>query len=143
MAANTTPIYSKSGDNQWAPPPVLAANTTKDLTSGTIYLVYTAPSAAPDADGGFVSKVVATPLGTNVATVMRLWENNGSTTATATNNTLLAEQTCPATTVSEVAAQAAITFALSEPIKAGHRLYVTVGTVVAAGFDVTAHAGKY
>lgn len=99
MAANTSPIYSRLADVQWAIT-VLAANTTKDLTAGTSYLCFTADAT----EGGRLDKLRIRSLGTNVATVMRVWINNGSTTGTAANNTLYTEITLAATTVSEVAA---------------------------------------
>ena len=48
MAANTAPIYSRLADFQFVVA-ALAANTTKDLTSGTIYLVFTADAT----NGGY------------------------------------------------------------------------------------------
>ena len=137
MAANTAPIYSLLPDTQWIDT-VKTANTTRDLTSGTIYLLFTA-----GANGGFVQKVRFRSLGDNIATVARLWLNNGSTTGTAANNTLVDEITLPATTASEVAAVPPQEIILNFAIPAGYILYVTVGTTVSAGYDVHAIAGKY
>lgn len=136
-AANTIPIWGKVPDLQWIDG-VLAANTTKDLTAGTSYLVHTAP-----ADGSYVQRLRIRPKGTNVATVMRIFLNNGSTTGTAANNSLFDEITLPATTVSEVAAQPTYEVPMNLAIPAGYKIYVTVGTVVAAGFMVTAVGAKY
>lgn len=138
MAANVNPIFSRAPDVQWIGA-VATANTTKDLTSGTIYLVFTADST----NGGYLQKLRVRALGTNIATVMRVWLNNGSTTGTAANNTLFTEITCPATTVSEVAALAELEIPMNLALNAGYRVYVTVGTTVSAGFGVTAVAGKY
>lgn len=138
MAANTAPIYSKQGVIQWAIT-VLAANTTTDLTAGTSYLVWTADAT----EGGKLERIRIRQLGTNVVTVMRIWINNGSTTATAANNSLLTEVTCPATTVTQVAAQIEIDVPLGLALPPGYRIYVTLGTAVAAGFDVTGIGGKY
>ena len=101
MAANTAPIYSKGGNVDWAIT-VLTANTTTDLTAGTSYLVWTADAT----NGGRLEKLRVRALGTNVATVIRVWLNNGGATGTAANNTLYTESTLAATTVSQVAAQA-------------------------------------
>lgn len=139
MAANTNPIYSRTPDVQWNTTDVTAANTTKDLTSGTSYLVWTADAT----EGGYLEKLAIRPLGTNVATVMRVWLNNGLTTGTRANNTLIHEVSIVATTVSETAAQAAFEVALNQAIPAGYKVYVTIGTAVAAGFHVTAFGGKY
>jgi hypothetical protein len=85
-------------------------------------------------------------VGTNVATVLRIFINNGSTAATKANNTLYAEVTCPATTLSEVAALADVVitapyFPLALP--PGYRLLASIGTTVAAGLRVSAYGGKY
>ena len=141
MAANTTPRFTGAANPQWTITPVLAANTTKDLSAGTSYLIYTAPT-----DGGYVDSVSAQPLGTNVATVLRLWLNNGSTTATAANNAYIGQWTLPATTNSEVAALTSMVLPLPrflQDVPAGYRLYATVGTVVAAGWQLTANAAKW
>lgn len=138
MAGNTSPIFSRVGDVQWSNA-VLAANTTTDLTSGTSYLVFTADAT----NGGRLEKLIARALGTNVATVLRIWINNGSTTATAANNSLLHEATLAATTLSQVAALAAIDIAMNLVLPPGYRIYVTLGTAVAAGYDVIGVGGKY
>ena len=52
MAGNTTPIYSKVADWQWVSG-ITTANTTKDLTAGTSYLVFTADAT----NGGYVKKI--------------------------------------------------------------------------------------
>lgn len=146
MAANTSPIYSKAGDIQWCT--ISAANTAKDGT-GTVGTVFVADAT----NGGRVERVRFRALGTNVATVARLFINNGSTNATAANNTLWTEVTLPATTLSEVAALAnqeipnsntvpdATGFPLVLPL--GYKILVTLGTAVVAGFSVTAPGGKF
>ena len=146
MAANSIPIYSKVGDVQWGT--VTTANTAKDGT-GTVVTVFTADAT----NGGRVEKIRARALGTNVASVMRVFINNGSTNATAANNTLFAEVTLPATTLSEVAALALVEIpnnytvadATGFPIvlPPGYKLNITIGTTVAAGYAVTAVGGKY
>jgi hypothetical protein len=149
MAANTTPIYSKVGDIQWgaadgdggAAGPLKTANTAKDGT-GTVLTIFTA-----DADnGGRVDRISARSVGTNVATVLRVFVNNGETNATVANNTLITELTLPATNLSEVAQFTDQTisgtpFPLVLP--PGYKLLVTLGTTVAGGYSVTAYGGKY
>lgn len=139
MAANTAPIYSKVADIQWATDIVQSANTTTTLTSGTIYPIFTADTT----NGGYVQRVRFRPLGTNVATVARIWINNGGATTTADNNAMWDEISFPITTVSQTAAQATYELPLNFPLPASYRLYVTLGTAVAAGFDVTVIGGKY
>jgi len=138
MAANTNPIYTRTPDIQWIGP-VTAGNTTRDLTTGTSYQIFLADIN----EGGFVGYVNSCPLGTNVQTVIRLWLNNGLTTATAANNSLIGEFTAPATTASETLALPPLAFPLDMAIPAGYRLFATLGTSVAAGFSLAAIAGKY
>lgn len=82
-------------------------------------------------------------LGTNVATVLRVFVNNGFTNATAANNTLIAELTLPSTTLSEVAAQPDYVLPLNFALPAGYKINCTLGTAIAAGVDITAIGGKY
>ena len=139
-AVNTVPIVSKAPDIQWNDAqPVLAANTTKDLTSGTIYRVFLADAT----NGGFVQRIRFRPLGTNQVTVGRVWINNGSATGTALNQMLWDEITLAATTVNEAAALAIYELPLNFALPAGYRIYVTLGQVVAAGFHVSVIGGKY
>ncbi len=137
MAINTTPIFSKKGDIQWSTAALTAANTAKDGT-GTVASVFTA-----GADGAFVQRLIARPLGTNVATVLRIFVNNGATNATAANNSLVAEMTLPASTLSEVASLPPFELALNHALPAGYRINCTLGTTVAAGFALTVLGGSY
>ena len=140
MPVNTTPIFSRIGSlGQSDTLPILTANTTKTLTSGTIYLVFTA-----DANfGSRVNKLILQPIGTNIATVARIWINNGSTTGTATNNTMIKDVTMAATTNSETAAIGNTEVVMDVALPASWRIYITLGTVVAAGFNCAVVAGNY
>lgn len=141
MPANTSPIFSIAGDIQWATGTgaiVQSANTTTDLTSGTIYAVFTGGT-----NGSYVQRIRFRHLGTNVATVARVWINNGSTTGTAANNTLWDEITIAANTVSQTAAAINYELPLGFALPATYRIYVTLGTGVAAGFKVTVIGGDY
>jgi hypothetical protein len=69
--------------------------------------------------------------------------NNGALTTTAANNTLIANRTLPATTNSEVAQLLEQQIDLDMSLEPGHRLYVTIGTAVAAGYHATAFGGSY
>jgi hypothetical protein len=147
MAQNTSPIFPLVPINTWvsgtgatAGTPGLAANTTTDLTSGTIYGPIFTGNAT---NGSRLDFIKVRALGTNVATVIRIWINNGSVTGTAANNTLYLERTLAATTVSQVAEQPDILLPLGISIPAGYRIYATFGTAVAAGFHLTAIAGDY
>jgi hypothetical protein len=138
MAANNNPIFTRNADLQWWTAAQTAANTAKDGT-GTVATVFTADAT----EGGFVHKLVARAAGTNVATVLRVFINNGATNATPANNILFAEMTLPATTLSEVAAQASYELALNIALPAGYKINCTIGTAVAAGYYLSVAGGKY
>jgi len=140
MPANTVPIFSKAADIQWIGY-MTAANTTADLTTGTSYLVFTADAS----NGGHLKKIrfMPTPAGNTTATVARVWLNNGSTTGTATNNSLYDNVTLPAITATAVAAVPAYEVPFFEPLPLGEKVYITLGTASANGWQATAVAGKY
>jgi hypothetical protein len=139
MAGNTTPIYSKVGDIQWTTTAITAANTTTDLTSGTSYLVFTADAT----NGGFLKKIRFRSLGTNVATVARIWLTNTTGPGVAADAVLLDEVSLAASTVSQTSALAVYEVPVLEAIPPGYKIYITIGTAVAAGYKATAFAGKY
>lgn len=144
MPANTLPIFPISPKVSWGT--LTAANTAKDGT-GTVATVYTA-----GANGSRIDQIKVRALGTNVATVMRFFINNGSVNTTAANNSLIHEVTIAATTLSETAALADNDITISKgtdvfvPIPylpAGYKINVTIGTAVAAGLQVTVNGGDY
>ena len=139
MPSNTTPIFSKAGDIQWNSTPIVTANTTTDLTTGTSYLIFTADAT----NGGYVQKLRIRALGTNVTTVMRIWINNGSTIATASNQTLYDEISLASSVVSQTTALSVYELPLNFALPLGYKIYVTLGTTIVAGYDVTCIAGKY
>jgi len=139
MAGNGTPIYSRVGSVQWSQGAMTAANTTIDLTAGTSYLIFTADAA----NGGYIPRIRFRSLGTNVATVARVWINNGAATSTAPNNILWDEITLPATTVSQTGALTVQELPMGFALNPGYKIYVTLGTAVAAGYHGTIPGGAY
>lgn len=139
MAANQKPIYSVAPDVQWSTGAVTGGNTTADLTTGTIYQIFTASTS----EGGRVDRVLFQPLGTNTATVARIWINNNATTTSPGNNAQLRDITLPATTVNQTLSIGSVEVQMDLPIPAAYKLYCTLGTTVAAGFSVTTVGGKY
>jgi hypothetical protein len=144
MAANTIPIYSKAGQIEWDPAVLKTANTAKDGT-GTVATLFTA-----GADGGRVDRIRFRAAGTNVATVLRVFINNGGSNATPANNVLYAEKTIAATTLSEAAAlllnelpDTVDTTAFPIVLPPGYKLLATVGTTIAAGLYVSAIGSSY
>jgi hypothetical protein len=138
MPANTQPIFSRLADIQWSPAFMTTANTAKDGT-GTVATAFTADAT----NGGFIQAITARSVGTNVATVLRVFINNGSANTAAANNSLIAEMTLAATTLSEVAAQPDYVIQINRTLPAGYKLLCTIGTTVAAGYQVTVFGGKY
>lgn len=137
MVANTAPIFSKQAHASWVNG-ITAANTAKDGT-GTVDTIFTADAT----NGSFLQKLIIRPRGTNVATVIRVFINNGATNTTASNNALIGEVTLPATTNTETAAIQGTEISFNLPIPAGYKINVTLGTAVAGGYAVTAIAGDY
>lgn len=136
MANN--PIFAALGAMTWNAANITAANTTRDGT-GTVDTIATGKVTV----GTFIRRIVIRPRGTNVVTVMRVFINNGSTNATAANNSLFAEITLPATTATEVASIPGYEIQVNEALPPGYKINVTLGTAVAAGFSVTAVGGDY
>ena len=150
-APNITPIYSKAGQINWGAAdgdggtagPLKTANTAKDGT-GTTLTIFTADAT----NGGRIERLVIRAAGTNVATVLRVWVNNGSSSATIANNMPLCEITCAATTLSEVAALADPFTTISPNVfplvlPAGYKLICAIGTTVSAGLRVGTIGGVY
>jgi len=144
MAANTIPIFPLTPKVSWGT--VATANTAKDGT-GTQVTVFTA-----GAEGSRIDQIKARALGTNTATVLRFFINNGSDNETPANNTLIHEITVAGTTLSEIAALADNDVTVTKgvdvvsPIQylpAGYKINVAIGTTIAAGLHVTVHGADY
>jgi hypothetical protein len=146
MPANTAPIFTLTPDIQWGSVddnsgatagPILSANTAMDGT-GFVTTVFTA-----GANGSYVSQLVVRPVGTNIATVLRVFINNGSSNGTQANNCLLTEVTLPASTASAASGLQGSGIPLNFALPAGYKINVTLGTAVAAGYRVLVQGGDY
>lgn len=138
MAGNNDPIYSRVGAIGLNTG-ITAAQNTYDGAGANDTLVFTADAT----NGSFVQRLRFKAKGTNVATVARIYINNGSTNSTAGNNTFFDEVTLPATTASATGATQAVDAILNIALPAGYKIYVGLGTAVAAGWVVTTVAGNY
>lgn len=142
MAANTSPIYTRTGDIQWAVN-MTAANNTIDITTGTTYTVFTADAT----EGGFVRelRLKANPSQNTAATVLRIWINNGASVGTDTNSVLFTEVGIPATTTSATNAQPDFIVPINLALPAGYKLIATLGTAPGGSgeFMCVAIGGKY
>jgi hypothetical protein len=139
MPANTAPIFTLRPEIMWSVS-ITAANNTGDLTSGTVYPVFTAGT-----EGSYVQKIRFRHTGANsAATVGRVWINNGSTTATAVNNTLFDEITIAANaTFVTNAASTNYELPLMFALPPNYIIYVTIGAAAAGGIDATVIGGDY
>lgn len=137
MPGNTSPIFSKVARVEWVNA-ITAANTAKDGT-GTVATVFTADAT----NGSYLQKLIVRPRGSNVASVLRVFLNNGASNATAANNVLIAELSLPASTLSEVAALSGNELPMNIPVPPGFNVNVTLGTAVAGGYAVTGFGGDY
>lgn len=139
MPANQNPIFTRIGDIQWSTTPILAANTTTDLTTGTSYLIFTADAT----NGGYVQKLRFRSLGANVATVARVWITNTTGPGVAANAILFDEISLAISTLSQTSAAPIYELPINTALPAGYKIYITLGTTVASGYTCTAIAGKY
>jgi hypothetical protein len=131
MAVNTTPIFTKSGLVQGLAAALTTANTAMDGT-GTLNDVFTA-----GADGALAIKLVCRALGTNVATVLRVFYFDGTT------NRLFTEMSIPGTTAVTNSALAPFEIPLGLLMKSGDKLKVTLGAAIAAGVMVSVVGASY
>jgi hypothetical protein len=146
MPANTLPIFPITPKISFGK--VDTANTALDGT-GTTVLLFTA-----GANGARIDQITVEHLGTNVATVLRLFVNNGADPTTATNNSLNFERTIVANTISQEAESVGYDLTLEKDggsltlppipyLPATYRVYGSVGTTIAAGVQVTVFGGDY
>lgn len=126
--------------NAGAPATLTAANTALDGTGATgRALIFTAGT-----NGSLLPGITIRHMGTNVATVLRVFKNNGSDPEVAANNALVKEVAIASNTVDQTAASTEYFAALDLVMKGGgtpERIYVTLGTAVAAGIKATPHNG--
>ena len=141
MAGNITPIYSRVGAIGGIGSTTLATVSAADYTGvgAQNILVFTSDAT----NGGFVQRVRLKAIGTNVATVARIYINNGSANGTAANNLFYGEISLPATTAATTAATVDVDYPLNIALPAGYKLYVGLGATVAAGWVVSVIAGAY
>lgn len=146
MAGNADPIYSRVGDvtnnsstgmNQ----PITAAANDFTGAGANNSLVFTADST----NGSFIQRLRFKAAGTNVASVARIFINSASgANTTAANNSFVGEIGLPATTANASGATGPeLDYLLGIALPPGFKIYVGLGTAVAAGWVVTPIAGKY
>lgn len=139
MPANTAPIFTLTPEVSWTTNMTVA--NTGNLSAGTSYAVFTAGT-----NGSYVQKIRFRHQSTNtnnVATVARVFINNGSSTGTAANNTIWDEITIATNTAVQTAASTNYELPLNFALPAGYIIYCTLGTAVVAGIQATVIGGDY
>lgn len=145
MSANTQPIYSIAGDVSVDSGTTMATTFTTaaaDYTGATATnnkLVFTANAT----NGGFIQRLRFKAIGTNTASVARIFLNNGSANTTAANNSFYGEVSLPATTAIATAATVEIDYPMNFALPPGFKIYVGLGTTVSAGWVCVAIGGEY
>ena len=148
MAANTQPIFPLAPNIGHATLTTADTSLTAPATAGVVVLT-------GGANGTRVDGMKVRALGTNIQTVLRIFFNDGLGVAAA-NFSLVYEQTLPISTASATAPAQSLDIlllpdnydnagsgCLPVALKSGQKLYVSVGTTVAAGYAVTAFGGDY
>lgn len=137
MAANTSPIFLKAPRVSFVQTSSSAVTGT-DGTDANVKLAFTADAT----NGSKIEDVYIQLSGTNLATTVRFWVNNGAAVGTATNNSLIHEETMPANTISQTAASVPVYWRANLVLPAGYRLYVACGTATTA-LNITCVGGDY
>ena len=142
MAGNASPIYSRIGAIGGIGSATLLTVSAADYTGvgAQNISIFTADAN----NGGFVQRLRFKSIGANTgAAVARVYINNGSTNATATNNVFYGEISLPITAATTTTATPDIDYPLNIALPANYRLYVGLGATVTAGWVVSAIAGAY
>jgi len=148
MPANSEPIYSRQGSvsnnavsTTSATFGAAAVTATADFTgaSANHVLAWTADAT----NGGYIQRLRLNAIGTNIATVARIYINNGGANTTAANNVLYGQVSLPATTLNNAAATTEVDYPMNLALDPGFRIYVGLGTTVAAGWVPVGVGGKY
>ncbi len=124
--------------NKGTPASLTAANISKDGTGATGRALLLTASAGK---GTILPYVRCKPKGGNVATLIRVFKNNGSDPEVASNNSLIAEKAIAASTLSETAETAVYDIPLNVILQGSattpERIYALNATAVATGVAIT------
>jgi hypothetical protein len=138
MSQNTAPIFTQTPNIGIGS--IAAVNTTSpfDMIAGSSSSLFTAGPS-----GSYVSKIRVKPSGSTVATVLRFFINNGGSTTVAANNTLYAELSMPAITVSTTLAQNDFEVPMNIAIPGSYTIYGLANAWSTGGFEITTIGGNY
>ena len=113
-----------------------AVNVSRNATGSNVYELFLAKSPT------FIEKVVFQSLGSNDATVARIFINEeypitgGRFDTTGVHNFLLDEVTLPLTAASETAELASVEVTITTMVGKEQQLLITLGTAPASGYDI-------
>lgn len=148
MSNNTSQIFSLRPKWNWCA--LTAANTAMDGT-GTVGTLFTATSTS--GVDSRIERIRCMAQGTNVASVARVFVNNGSSNATASNNSLITEIALPATSASnsapvnptliELPSAADLNALFPNGLPNGYKINICLGTAVSAGWQFTGLGADY
>jgi hypothetical protein len=149
MAANTNPIFGRTPDVQLGGA-VLgpSANTAQDGTGANTTSIFQADAT----EGGFVDEIRLKPVGSPVATVVRVFlctvtgAFTPGTSNTVVTTSMMAELSVGNVTSSNTVAQSDISIPIRKALPAGYRLLMTFGTSTGAagtGYAVSTFGMKY
>lgn len=138
MAQNTAPIFVGVPHSSWVQTSSSAVTST-DGTDANVKSAFTAGTNGSRIENVYI--LAAATFGTSAMTV-RFWVNNGSTPSTATNNTLIHEETMPQATVGTTAASSSIIWNAQLLLPAGYKLLVG-GAVASQAVNVSCVGGDY
>lgn len=128
----TAPQFATT-PNAGTPGSLTAANTSTAGTGATgRVLIFTAGTS-----GSILPSIRCMHLGTNVATLVRIFRNNGSDPEVGGNNALIAEVALAANTVSQTAESIIYNENVNLVLGVSERIYCTLATTVAAGVQIT------
>ena len=147
MAANTSPIFGRTGDIQVGGAVLGPTAVTAQDGTGTLASIFQADTT----EGSWVDCITLKPVGSPAATVIRIFMHctNGAytpgTTNTAANTSLIAEVTVTAVTTSNTVSQNEVVIPIRKVLNAGYRLLFGNGTSTGAagtGYSSTTWALK-
>lgn len=143
MTANVNPIFTLTPDVQTdgatgMAPTILTATGDYTGVSANHAQVFKA-----GVNGSYVERLRFKAIGTNAATVARIYLNNGSTHVTATNNSFYGEISLPAVTAINTSATADVDYPMGFVLPAGFTIWAGLAATVAAGWVVTSVGGDY
>lgn len=148
MPGNQYPIFSRQGEVSANNGVATTARLGQTLTvaagdytgvNDNNQIVFTSDAN----NGSYIQRLRFKALGTNVASVARIYMNNGGSNTVADNNILIGEQTLPATTAIATASTIDLDYPLNMALNPGFTILVGLGTTVAAGWSVSPVGGDY